>query len=423
MNKIKNLVYHPYTKGIFFVTTGNIVVNICTYFFHLIGGRYLGPSGYGSLASLVSLLYLISILTGVFSTTALRELTKLWARKEKNKFYFLLKSFFSFFTAWGVALFLMFFLLGAFIANYLNLESKNFVYLMGMIGFLSMINSPWSVFQQATLRFKVLSFLNAFISVLKLIFVFLTWYLNLQIYGMLGAMILSSIVYFFLSLCDFLLFVKKNFQKGAQKEQIRFSPLKFLKESSFILAANLGMTGFLTSDTILVKHFFPPIESGLYAGVAVMGRVILYATGSLMTVMFPFLIKRRVQKTNYRKIFFFTFGLVFFGSLFLVLLYNFFPKIIVLLFYGGKYLDALPYLPPFSLYMLFYTLSGVFGTYFVSMEEKKILLLPSVAAFAQVVLIYLFHQNLYQIIKASIFCTALLLGVFLVKFVMMEREK
>jgi len=73
--------------------------------------------------------------------------------------------------------------------------------------------------------------------------------------------------------------------------------------------------------------------------------------------------------------------------------------------------------------MLFYTLSGVFGTYFVSMEEKKILLLPSVAAFAQVVLIYLFHQNLYQIIKASIFCTALLLGVFLVKFVMMEREK
>jgi len=239
---------------------------------------------------------------------------------------------------------------------------------------------------------------------------------------MLWAIIISSALYFLLNAFDVYRFSKRKIMKLKKEIQFDFSLKNFLGKSSIILIANLGMTGFLTSDTILVKHFFPSLESGLYAGVAVMGRVILYASGSLMTVMMPFIIKRREKQEDFKKIFFLTFGLIFLSSTSLFFIYCFFPKIIILLFYGDKYLDALPFLPLFSVYMLFYTLAGVFGTYYVAMEERKILLFPFFAAGLQILLINLFHKTLFQVIKVSTFCAALLLAVFLIKFIIGERK-
>ena len=422
MKRIKYLIGHPYSRGVFFVTAGAMVGNISNYLFHVIGGRYLGPSLYGSLASLVSLLYIVSILIGVFSMVALRELTKLWARGEKSKFYLLLKSFFSFFILCGIILFLIFFFASPFIADYLNLQNNSFVFLIAIIGLLSAVSCVFGIFQQATLRFKQLSFFSAATSIFRIILVLLTWYFNFLIAGMLWAMIISSVLYFLLSAFDIYRFSKRKIVKLKETIQLDFSLKNFLKKSSIILIASLGMNGFLTSDTILVKHFFPSLESGLYAGVAVMGRVILYASGSLMTVMMPFIIKRREEKRNFKKIFFLNFGLVFLSSISLCFIYSFFPKIIILLFYGDKYLKSLPFLPCFAVYMLFYTLAGVFGTYYVAMEERKILLFPFFAAGLQIILINLFHKTLFQVIKVSTFCAALLFAVFLIKFIIGERK-
>ena len=422
MKRIKYLVGHPYSRGVFFVTAGAMVGNISNYLFHVIGGRYLGPSLYGSLASLVSLLYIVSILIGVFSMVALRELTKLWARGEKSKFYLLLKSFFSFFILCGIILFLIFFFASPFIADYLNLQNNSFVFLIAIIGLLSAMSCVFGVFQRATLRFKEFSFFNAACSVVKIIFVFLTWYFNFLILGMLWAIILSSLVYFFLSIFDFYFFFKRKPADLKKTAQFKFSPKSFLKKSSFVLMSNLGMIGFLTSDTILVKHFFSSLESGLYAGTAVMGRVILFATGPLLTVMMPLIIKRREKQEDFKKIFFLTLFLVFLASSVLLLFYTFFPKIIISLFYGNKYLKAQSFLPLFGIYMLFYTLSNVFVVYYIAMEKRKTLFLPLIGAGLQIILINLFHKTLFQVIEVSTLCAGLLLAAFLLKFILSENN-
>ena len=422
MKRIKYLVNHSYSKSVFFVTAGAMVGNVSNYLFHVIGGRYLGPSLYGSLASLISLLYIVSILTGVFTTVTLRELTKLWTRGEKSKFYLLLKSSFSFFILCGILLFLIFFFASPFIADYLNLQNNSFVFLIGVIGFLSAVSCVFGAFQQATLRFKQFSFFTSIASFAKIVFVLLNWYFNFLIFGMLWAIILSSLAYFFLNVFDLYIFFKKKPVDFKKPTGFKFSPKSFFKKSSFVLMSNLGMTGFLTSDTILVKHFFSPSESGLYAGTAVMGRVILFITGPLLVVMMPLIIKRREKQEDFKKIFFLTLFLVFFVSSVLLLFYTFFPKIIISLFYGNKYLEAQFFLPLFGIYILFYTLSNVFVVYYIAMEKRKTLFLPLIIAALQIILINLFHKTLFQVIKASIFCPALLLAVFLIKFIRDERK-
>lgn len=413
---------HSYTRGVFFVTVGSLVVNVTNYLFHVVGGRYLGPSLYGGLASLISLLYLVSILSNVFSTTALRELTKLWARGAREKFLSLFKSLFAFFTIVGFLLLFIFSLGSPFVSQYLSLENGAFTVFVGLIGFFFMVNSLFGAFQQATLRFSRFSMFNAAAAALKILLVFLTWRLNLLIFGMLGSILISLLFYFVLSLHDYYFFVKKE-KLRVKRGPGGFSLQQFLKKTRYVLMASLGMTSFLSLDTILVKHFFSVTASGLYSGVAVMGRVIHFFSWPLLIVMMPFIIKKREQKKDFKKFFFLTLVLVLLGSTVLLIFYRLFPSIVILLFYGERYLQARPLLPLFALYMLFYTLANVFVSYYVAMEEKEILFLPLIGALVQIVLINLFHTSLVQVIKISILCVSLLLVAFLVLFIRVKKQR
>ncbi len=40
-------------------------------------------------------------------------------------------------------------------------------------------------------------------------------------------------------------------------------------------------------DILLVKHFFPPSEAGIYAAVALVGRVVFMLSWSVVSSMFP----------------------------------------------------------------------------------------------------------------------------------------
>ncbi len=52
-------------------------------------------------------------------------------------------------------------------------------------------------------------------------------------------------------------------------------------------------------DIVLVKHFFPPAEAGLYAAVALVGRVIYVLSWSAVSGMFPIAAGTRSQKRDH----------------------------------------------------------------------------------------------------------------------------
>ena len=48
-----------------------------------------------------------------------------------------------------------------------------------------------------------------------------------------------------------------------------------------------GQTVINNFDIVLVKHFFPPVEAGLYAAVALVGRLVNMCAWSVVNTMFP----------------------------------------------------------------------------------------------------------------------------------------
>ncbi len=55
-------------------------------------------------------------------------------------------------------------------------------------------------------------------------------------------------------------------------------------------------------DIILVKHFFPPIEAGVYAAVALVGRVVYMLSWSVVSSMFPFSAGLRSEERDGRAV-------------------------------------------------------------------------------------------------------------------------
>lgn len=60
-----------------------------------------------------------------------------------------------------------------------------------------------------------------------------------------------------------------------------------LKYAAAVLAVSLVVTLQYSADIIFIKHFLDPHEAGLYAGIATVGRIVLFLTASVVQVMLP----------------------------------------------------------------------------------------------------------------------------------------
>src|SRR3989338_2342358 len=103
------------------------------------------------------------------------------------------------------------------------------------------------------------------------------------------------------------------------------------------------------------------------------------------------------------------------GSILLcgVFVYWLFPKLVIGILFGQKYLVAEPYLPLFGAFMFVYTLLYLFGTFFISISKFKQGSLMLVGAIIQILGIHFFHENLYQVITISIIATVISLFLFI----------
>jgi O-antigen/teichoic acid export membrane protein len=86
------------------------------------------------------------------------------------------------------------------------------------------------------------------------------------------------------------------------------------------------------------------------------------------------------------------------------------------LLFGSQYLSAAPYLYLFALFLSLYSLSSLFTNFYLSVKKIKVVILPVIAALAQVIFIFLFHQSLAGLIWVSIIVLSLLFGSLLVYF-------
>lgn len=185
---------------------------------------------------------------------------------------------------------------------------------------------------------------------------------------------------------------------------------EWIRLLGFISLALLGQALITNSDFLLVKSFFNTVESGLYAAVSVIGRIIYFSTLPITILMVPLIARQHALGKPTRFLFIATIALGAILCAVLILCASLFARPLIQLLYGSAYVEGASILPLYTIAASLFVLTNLIVTFRVSMGEGKESWMPLVAGVLQVVGIMLFHETLLEVVWVQIVVMSVLLA-------------
>jgi O-antigen/teichoic acid export membrane protein len=400
--KIKIIIAHPFGLSSLIMVAGSNFSNFLNYLYHFVTGRLIGPSGYGELVALISLINLVSVLPGSFGTSAVRFLSSAKDKKRKKQ----LASYFEQKVAiLGGVCFGILVLFAPFLASFLHIPTS-FILLANLSLFFGFLSTAYRSILQATLKFAPLAASIVTESALKLVISVILVVLGIKLAGAIAGIILASLLAVLLGR-----FLAKDYLTAYK---IAKPPQKaIVKYTIPVLLYSLSITSFFSTDLVLVKHFFSPYLAGIYSSLVNLGKVILFGTVPITNVMFPLVSRAQSEGKNYKKIFFLSILLTFLIASAVSLFYIIFPDLAIHLLYGQGYKEGKQFLPYFAIAYSLFAFSTLLINLHLSLGKTKVVLFPLLAAIFQAVGIVLFHQTITAVITiVSVVSLLLFLSLF-----------
>lgn len=181
-----------------------------------------------------------------------------------------------------------------------------------------------------------------------------------------------------------------------------------------VLVAQLGQILINNSDILIVRRFFVAEEAGAYAALALIGRMVFFATWSIVTAMFPIVAQRFQRGEAHRPLFYLSLGIVLAGSLLIIAVTVLFPTPIVNLLFGEAYAAIAPLLWVYAVATMFYALANVVINYRLSIGSAQGAYLAIAAGVAQVAALWRWHDSLAQVVWIQVGLMAALFAALLV---------
>ena len=386
-------------RGSMVVFLGSAVASAINYLYHMVLGRMLGPSDYGIFASLLSLTYVYGIPVSVLNLVSLKYIASLKQLGGVERAAGFFRWFGKKIILFSLFLFIISMAVSPLAAGFLRV-SVFWVILTNFIILIGIYSGFCSTTIQGFLRFGLSALASVSSTVFKIIIAVIFVYLGWRVSGVLFSLLLSSL--FGLVLVSYFVKKKINFPEKRVTE-VRIPLQEIVRYGFPVLFSSLALTSFYTTDILLVKNLFPEKEAGLYASLAILGKIVFFASSSIGMVMFPLVAGKRAKGENYRRLYLNSFLLVFFVSSSITVVYFLFPELMVNLLYGSQYLSIAPLLGLFAVFMSFYSLVCLTINFFLAASRTVMITLPLVGAILQIILIFLFHTSLRQVVLINIF--------------------
>ncbi len=406
LNLIKG---NPFLQDNVILFLGLFVAGIGGFIYHFVMGRLLGPGDYGSLGALLSLAYIFLIILNTTQMGIADIITRLTLEKAEKKIAYLFRKLLKEFLLIGIVFLLLFIALSSLIAGYLHVNSLSVVVISFALLFILLLSLPRGM-MQGLQRFTLLSSSNILESFVKLLAAVLFVFLGYGVAGAIGGIVFGYALAFLIGIYHFRSLFK------AQQEHHIFA--RRLYDHTFYLGLVLtSLTLYYTLDVLIVKHFFDATQAGYYAALAILSKIIFFGTSSIGQVMFPKVVALHAQRKPHKHLFYkscllallFIFPVLFF--------YFVFPNFVVTLLFGPQFLEIVPLLGLFGVYMTLFCLVYLFSYYFVSLGKNwMFLLLLFFFNILEVYLLYEFHESLSQVITLLIALSLIFLIILYIKF-------
>ena len=378
------------------------IFNVLNYVFHFSMAHLLTPADYGTLAVLMSILYIFGIPTEAIQTVVTRYTSRFNAKKHygkiKDLFYRsskkgLLFAFVIFAAFLPVAWLLSSFLKISFSLLFL---ADIFIFYVFMIPITRGIMQGQKKFSSLGMNMIAESAIKI---VLAVAFVMFGW----GVYGAIGGLVVGGVFTFLLAFPPLSKVLKSRRKNG-----------KFDKIYSYSVPVTIAMISIVlmySLDIILAKAFFSADMAGKYAVLSMLGKMILFGTFAIGKTMFPLTSENFEKGKNTKKIFAKSIKLISLLSAIILIVFLLFPKQVISILFGPAYADVYALLFIVALAYTFVSVANIIILYQLSLNKiRKSSFALLVFALLQIILLSTFNASLLQFSLALMVSDLLLLA-------------
>jgi O-antigen/teichoic acid export membrane protein len=391
-----------------------LVVNGGNYLYNLILGRILGPEQFADAAVLITFLLVLSFVAMTFQLAT----AKFSVIFEANLFISFISKVYKNAITVGISLGALIIIFSKQLQEVFNTSTSSMFVVFGIgvpLYFLMSVNR--GVFQGKK-AFKALSItyqtemLSRLLITLGLLFLF-----NIESSLVIAIGILIS---FGFGLIPFK-FENLNFKTSVV---IEASQTKLVR-NFFIITAFYEFTQIIisNSDMLLVKHYFESYEAGLYASLALIGRIVYFTAWMFVMLLLPTVVQLKKEGKATAPILLKYVGYIATISSVIVLCCSLFPETVITLLFGKSYLAIAPLLWKYALATGLFAISNIFAYYYLSLDRYIPVIFSAIFGMLQMGLVIFFHESLEQVVHMQIVAMILLLVFQIIYFALDSKTQ
>lgn len=360
--------------------------------YNFVVAHKLGADQFGHASVVYTLLMLLSSVTLTFQLVCSKFVARSDSDAEKIAIYHLLHRW-----SWacGAVLGLLLALASGVIAGYLNLPSKTLIVLLAVACVFYVPLGVRRGFMQGSYDFTPLAINFGLEVVIKLLGA-VALIASYKVEGVVGAMTASVVVAYFVAI------PRKHHFTQIAGARLRSGAGEGLQAATFFV----GQVIINNLDIILVKHFFDATSAGVYAAVALVGRVVYMLSWSVISSMFPFSAGTRSERGSRAVLSTALMLVTAIATVFTVCAWAAPPRLWHALLGAGfpagtsHFYSALLVL--YALTTAIYAIAVVLMTYEISQKIGNVSWVQLGFSAAIIVGIYLFHSTLHQVIAVQL---------------------
>jgi O-antigen/teichoic acid export membrane protein len=412
---LKKLTHNKFIQSGLIFTTASFMVSVINYFFNLVVARGFDLSSYGEYMSALSYVAIFSVPMSAFSMVVIRKLGMVSLSERAGLAAVIQNWVLSKIKDLWPPIVALIIIIGAGLWLKGNLALLTIFFIFASMT-ISIINGFYTAIFQAMKTFFLAGIFMLFAATLKLLIGIGVITIHPTLVWLYFGLIISGITS--LTVGYKMIFTKPKL-KAKKLPKVTFKPiLHYLKQKNILvpLLTSIGLIALLNLDVILVKKFFSSDEAGLYAALSLLGRIILYVAMPLSSVAFAYFTGSETKANTFKVLLLTVLGFVTVG-LVSGTAYALFPGLIISIVFGEKFLVLTPLVYLSAIFGTSYALVNMFSQYFVA-KNSYVGALTIFGALIQTSLIYLFNDQLSQVLYINIGVLLSLLVIYISKILL-----
>lgn len=374
--------------SILFVAT--MAGNVANYSFQFIMGRSLSVEDYGAMNALLSVSTTITLPASAIMMVMAKYASVYAATGKDGGLSSLYRGSLTRVAMLAVAVTCLFLLLAPIIRGYLRIADLVPVLLLsvGILGsFLMTVNLG---IIQGVQRFYWLGAGIGMGGVLRLAIGVALVYLGAGLDGAILATVMPALFIFLITLVPLYNLLGGKGGGFAHENILKYSVPVFIASSAIAFLSNV--------DLVMAKHYLDPVDAGLYASVAVLGKTMLYIPSSFALALFPMVSSADLANGDSFRILDKALICTALMGVAGLAVFALFPDILIAVLFGQRFAGAEVYLKYYAFAMTLMSLLSILISFNLARGRTRFVYSLGAGCALTVAAIGLFHANILEVV-------------------------